>query len=468
MAIAALSIDEIIERSPISTLQRRLIILSISLALLDGFDSLIIGFLVPALSADWGVSAASLTPVVVSGTVGTIAGAMLLAPIADRLGRRPVILGGAAVFAVFTLLSAVAPNIALLTLFRLLAGVGLGAVPSTLIAYVSEYSPRRIRSTVVAATGSGLLAGGFVGGFAAAFMIPRFGWQSVLLVGGLLPLLPLLLGLRWMPETPQMSAIRGRMDAAARVLSRIDTSFSATDASRIIQKKTSTRGVPVRSLLADNRAATTILVWVLYLSQYVCGYFIFAWLPSLLSDAGAGRSTALAASSMCTLGGLVGGLLLGTQMPKVSSQFRILALNYVVAACAVVATAMAIGASDIGMFAALFVVGFGTFGTILCVNAIIANLYPAEIRSTGLGWAQGFGRIGSVVGPSIGGLLLATQFSTQTIFQLALVPVLVCALALVGLGVIARRDAQSRAGREARLEGDQHAEMSMTESDTPR
>lgn len=429
------SVHDVIDRAPVSRLQRRALIVGILFAVIDGFDSLIIGFLVPAIGNDWGVKPASLTSVIVAGTVGTIVGTMLIAPIADRVGRRPVILAGATFFAVFTLLAALATTAGQLTLLRFLAGIGLGAVPATLISYISEYAPRRLRATLVTIAGSGLAAGGFIGGFVAAFFIPRFGWESVLLVGGVLPFLPIALGLRWMPETPQMSVIRRKPETAARVLTQIDSTFTVADTPLGAPDEKSARGVPVKSLLSEKRAPMTVLLWVLYLALYLTSFFIFAWLPSVLATAGIASTAALMATSVTTLGGMIGGIALGAWIDRSASRFRVLAITYTIGACAVAATAMTIGNSVVAMFLTLFMVGFGTIGSGICVNAVTVSLYPAQLRSTGLGWAQGFGRIGSVLGPMIGGLLLGAHLSAQTIFQLSVIPVLVCAAAIGAVGL---------------------------------
>lgn len=432
------SVQDVIDRAPISRLQRRALIVGILFALIDGFDSLIIGFLVPAIGKDWGVAPAGLTSVIVAGTVGTIVGTMLIAPVADRIGRRPVILAGAAFFAVFTLLAALASTAEQLTLLRFLAGIGLGAVPATLITYISEYAPGRLRATLVTIAGSGLAAGGFIGGFVAAFLIPRFGWESVLLFGGILPFLPIALGLRWMPETPQMSVIRGNLETATGRLAEIDSSFTIADGGLTVPDEKSTRGVPVKSLLSDKRAPMTVLVWVLYLALYLTSFFIFAWLPSVLATAGIGSTAALMATSVTTLGGMIGGIALGAWIDRSAARFRVLAITYTIGACAVAATAVTTGSSMVAMFITLFIVGFGTIGSGICVNAVTVSLYPAEMRSTGLGWAQGFGRIGSVLGPMIGGLLLGAHLSAQTIFQLSVIPVLVCAIAIGAVGLTRR------------------------------
>jgi AAHS family 4-hydroxybenzoate transporter-like MFS transporter len=408
-------------------------------AVVDGFDSLVIGFVIPAVSRDWGVTPASLTGVTLAGLIGVIIGTMVLSPLADRIGRRPMILMGATVFAVFTLLAATATGMTSLGAYRFLAGIGLGVVPPAILTSVAEFAPRRIRATLVTVVGSGLASGGFVGGFLAGFLIPHWGWESVLVVGGALPLVFIVLALRWLPETPQFLASRADDRRAARVLSRIVPTYAPEAEPTFRREETVSAGVPVRSLLTEKRAVMTVVIWVLYLGQFITSFFIFSWLPSVLTSSGVGETAALIATSVCTLGGMIGGVLLGIRSDKASSRFNVLAISYTVGAAAVAVTAVTTGVSELAMFLALFVVGFGTIGTGICVNSLTASLYPPDIRSTGLGWAYGFGRVGALIGPAVGGLLLAMQLTAESIFLFSIVPVMLCAAAVVTLSLVVRR-----------------------------
>ncbi|MFE3572642.1 MFS transporter, partial [Bacillus subtilis] len=209
----------------------------LAFGVVDGFDSLIIGFVVPAIAREWKVSVASLTPVTLAAVIGTIFGAMLLAPFADRFGRRPIILVGALIFGVFTLAAAVAPNLEALVVLRFIAGLGLGAVPATLIAYGTETAPTRLRGTFVTVIGAGLAAGGFFGGFAAGFMIPGLGWRSVFILGGTVPLLLIALALRLLPETVQFSAVSGRREQVVRGLAQIDPTIVVDDGASFVLRR---------------------------------------------------------------------------------------------------------------------------------------------------------------------------------------------------------------------------------------
>jgi AAHS family 4-hydroxybenzoate transporter-like MFS transporter len=181
----------------------------------------------------------------------------------------------------------------------------------------------------------------------------------------------------------------------------------------------------------------TVVLWVLYLCQFIGSFFIFSWLPSVLTNAGVTESTALFATSICTLGGMIGGVLLGITVDRVQARYRVLTASYVIGALAVVVSAFSAGLAP-ALFVALFVAGFGVIGTGVCMNSVGAGLYPPSIRTTAIGWFNGFGRVGSVIGPAIGGLLLAMNLSSQNIFVLAAVPAVVCALSVALLQRAAR------------------------------
>lgn len=435
-------VQELINRSQVSPMQRRALIICIVFAIIDGFDALIIGFVVPALADDWGRSAASLTPVTLAGLIGTIIGTLLIAPLADRFGRRPVILAGTAVFAVLTLAAAAAPNVAVLLVLRFIAGLGLGAVPAVLLAYGSEIAPQRMRATIITVVGSGLAAGGFIGGFVASFLIPAFGWRSVFIAGGVLPLLAMIAALRWLPESPQYLVTQGRhREAAPQVAQIADVDKYAPETVFTVGAGGDEGKVHVRELFEEGRGRKTVVLWVLYLAGFMTTFFIFSWLPSVLTEAGIGDTAALIATSVCTLGGMIGGVVLGRMVDRTGARFKVVAISYLVGAIAVATTAVATGSSLVILFIALFVVGSCTIGTGICVNSLTTALYPARVRSTGVGWAYGFGRLGSVVGPAIGGVLLALHASASTIFLLIMVPIAVCLIAVVTLAAMSRRAA---------------------------
>jgi len=444
-------VQQLIDGARVSVMQKKALALCLAFGIVDGFDSLIIGFVVPSISREWGRSVASLTPVTLAAVIGTIFGAMLLAPLADRVGRRPVILVGAGVFGVFTLLAAAAPNVEILVVLRFIAGLGLGAVPATLIAYGTEMAPTRLRGTLVTVIGAGLAAGGFFGGFAAGFMIPALGWRSVFVLGGVAPLVLLVIALKMLPETVQFLAAKGKRQQVLDGIAAIDSeAVVGSEASFVLPEGVAEKS-QFRSLFDHGRGRMTIVLWVLYLCQFIGSFFIFSWLPSVLINAGVDETAALLATSACTLGGMIGGVILGMTVDRVATKFRILASSYIVGAVAIVVSAYSTSVVP-ALFVALFVAGFGVIGTGVCMNPVAASLYPARIRSTAIGWFTGFGRVGSVLGPALGGMFLALSFSSKSIFMLSVVPAVVCAVCVVALSIATRTVRQEPEPRGALVE----------------
>lgn len=437
-ATSQVDVQMVIDRSAVSGTQKKALAVCLAFAIVDGFDSLITGFVVPAISRDWDVSVASLTPVTLAAVIGTIFGAMFVAPRADRLGRRPIIIGGAALFGIFTLAAAVAPNLETLAVLRFIAGVGLGAVPATLIAYGTEMAPTRLRGTLVAVIGAGLASGGFVGGFAAGFLIPVFGWRSLFVIGGVLPLLVLLVAARYLPETVQFSAQSGKRDQLVQVLTKIDPTIHIDDEEFVGVERKDAKSSNFRALFTNRRGQMTTVLWVLFLCQYMGSFFIFSWLPSVLTKAGVGDTAALFATSTCTLGGLIGGVILGVTIDRVNVRFQILAVTYAVGAVSIIVTALTTGL-PLALFISLFITGFGVIGTGVCMNAVASGLYPSRIRTTAVGWFLGFGRVGSVIGPALGGLLLAMSMSSKSIFLFSAAPAAICSVCVVLLAISSRK-----------------------------
>lgn len=437
-AIPPIDVQEIIDRASVSRTQKKALILCLAFGIVDGFDSLITGFVVPAIARDWDVSVASLTPVALAAVFGTIFGATILAPRADRFGRRPVVFGGAALFGVFTVAAAFAPNMETLVVLRFVAGLGLGAVPATLIAYGTEMAPSRLRGTVVTVIGAGLAAGGFFGGFAAGFLIPAFGWRSLFIVGGIAPLLLILVAIRYLPETAQFSALAGNRETVVGLLKKIDPSVEIKDDAPLALREKEVHRSNLRALFDSGRGQMTVVLWVLFLFQFLGSFFIFSWLPSVLTNAGVDETAALLATSACTLGGMIGGVLLGMTIDRVASRFRVLACSYSIGAVAVIASAFSTAALP-ALFVALFVTGFGMIGTGVCMNAVGASLYPSKIRTTAIGWFSGWGRVGSVLGPAIGGLLLGLGLSSKSIFLFSAAPAAICAICVVLLSIASRK-----------------------------
>lgn len=428
-----LDAQHIIDNAPLSFVQRRAIAMIMAVSFFDGFDALIMAITAPSIAEEWGTTTASLTPAIVASLLGMIVGAVLLAPRADHYGRRPLLIAGVAIFGAMTLCAVTAQSIEQIIPLRFLAGIGLGAVIPNSYAYGAEYAPKRIRATVVTIVGASSAAGGFLGGLLASAVMPSLGWRSVFLIGGLFPLLLIPALLRWLPETVQFLTLRGKHDQARSILRSVDAravgSFAAPLTVPLSREGTKPS---MKSLFTRHLAPVTLLLCVVFFSAVLLILFLMSWIPSVLKDAGFSTGQAVFASSICNLGAMVGGVALGARIDRSKSPYRVLSLAFLVAGIAIVVTALSLG-SLVVLMISLFVVGACAIGTQMCVNAVATEVYPAWLRATGMGFLSAVGRVGSVVGPSIGGALLAAQLPARTIFLLAVIPAIVAA---VGMGVV--------------------------------
>ncbi|QYB00389.1 MFS transporter (plasmid) [Rhodococcus sp. USK10] len=402
--------------------------LCLAIALLDGFDALTMGYVVPSIAEDWGISAGLLTPVLTAGPLGMMFSTVTLGSVADRRGRRIVIISGVAAFGVFTGALSFAPNVETLSILRFLAGVGLGAVLPSLIALTAEYTPIRRKSMVTTAVaGAGIGAGGFIGGILSSFLIPAFGWQSFFAVGGLAPLLLVPLLVKFLPESLAFLAAQQRESQVRSILAKISPSYTNAELRMPAVERIEKR--PLRHLFTTNRAMLTILLWTGYFCQYVMLFVLTGWMPTLLSDAGMGSSASIWATSLLTLGNMLGALYLGAVIDRRKQDFRFVALGFPVGALTILALVFSLPTTAL-VIPLAFVLGFSALATAPGLTALAVQLYPTPARATGLAWGLAAGRAGSLLGPLAVGILIQLNFESSTIFALGIVPAILAAIAV--------------------------------------
>ena len=432
-AAAAERVDvaDFIDRRPVGRFQVQIVCMCAAVLFADGFDTQAIGYVAPELSRQWHIPRPALGPVLSAGLFGLMFGALLFSPIADRIGRKRLLLLSTAWFAVGTLATVLAQDTTELIAIRFLTGLGLGGAMPNAVALAAEYSPHRRRATLVMLAFCGFSVGAAVGGWLAAALIPQFGWQSVFVAGGLLPLLLVPVLALGLPESIRFLVLRRDQDVSvASLLRRIDPGAQvSTDAGFALSEETPS-GVPVAELFASGRLLPTLLIWVVFFMSLLDLYFLSNWLPTLMADLGASVSTAALIGSMLQVGGFVAVLALGGVMDRFS--FAGLALTYGAAAVAIAIvgrTSHSVQAAT----AAIFVAGFCIVGAQTAANALVAAFYPTALRSTGVGWALGVGRIGSIVGPLLGGVLLAWKWGPPELFLVAALPAAIATAAAAGL-----------------------------------
>ncbi|WP_434630147.1 MFS transporter [Chromobacterium sp. CV08] len=403
-----------LDERPLGGFQYRLLALCGLCMILDGFDVQAMGYVAPALLEDWGIAKSALGPVFSAGLFGLLLGALLFGALADRVGRRPILLVCTLGFSAGMLATAAAQTLPQLIALRFLTGLGLGGIMPNAMALAGEYSPARRRASLMMMISCGFTAGALLGGLLAAWLIPAHGWRAVFVVGGVAPLLLWLPMLSGLPESARFLLLRGRPAQALFWLRRMEPALPADCRPWLAESLPSQS--PVAALFGDGLARRTLLLWLLSFLNLIVLYFLSNWMPSLLRAQGLQMRDALLAGSMLQLGGVAGTLSFGYWIDRVG--FRNVLLASFLSAALGLWVLGRINGEALWLYVLLFCVGFFIIGGQPAVNALAASAYPTGLRATGVGWSLGVGRVGSVLGPWLGGVLIGLAWSQSALFAL--------------------------------------------------
>jgi len=439
----ALDVKHLLDHARVRALHYQVFGLCALCMVMDGFDVQSLGYVAPAIIQDWQIAPSLLGPVFGASNLGVLVGQLTFTVVADKIGRRPVIIAGTVLFGLLTLVTGFANSISQLLVMRFAAGAALGSIIPNATALVSEFTPATHRVALVTYTGIGFTAGAAAGGFVAAWLIPAFGWRSVLYVGGIVPLIAAAAMGAWLPESLQLLVARRRkLDVVRNWLRRIDPQTAISDSTPLILDEENRAGLPVVHLLRDRRGVATVLLWIVNFMNLFTVYSLANWLPTVMRSSGYTTSTAVLVATMLQVGGIVAPLLMAKGVVR-SGFIPVLATTFAIASIAIASIGQP-GLSVMTLILAVFVSGACVVGAQPILNALAATYYPTYLRSTGLGWSLGIGRAGSIVGPVLAGELLALHWSTRNIVLTLAVPMLINLAVALLLGIALR--ARSTAG----------------------
>jgi MFS transporter, AAHS family, 4-hydroxybenzoate transporter len=425
-----INVTRLIDEGPISRFQVIAIILCALVAFLDGVDSQSIAVAAPIIADELKLARAAFGPIFSAGLLGAMIGALSFGPLGDRFGRKQVLIAATLIFGVFTLATPLARSYEQLLAVRFAAGIGLGGATPCFIALASEYAPSRRRAMIASLIWAAFPLGGSVGGFANSYILANFGWQTIFLIGGILPIAVAAALAVWLPESLAYLTSGGRDAARAGAVVRRLRPDVPADA-RFVSDEARMEGVPLKNLFADGFAVRTVLLWIPFFMAFGTLAMAVVWTPLLLRDNGISPAQASIVLGVHGIGALIGMAVAGRLMERLGVAMTLVPslvlgavatamLSYAATSVATMSTAMFL----IGLF-----VGLGASGSI----ALAALIYPAAIRSSGVGWAMGMGRFGQVLAPLFAGAVLALGWSNADLFMVIALAPLIAAAALLAL-----------------------------------
>jgi AAHS family 4-hydroxybenzoate transporter-like MFS transporter len=418
-----IDLEALIDERKLGRFQIFVALLCAAALLVDGFDTMAIGYVAPALIKAWGIDRAAMTPAFVAGQVGLMLGSMIIGPLADRFGRRPVMIFSCAAFGLLSLATMRVTSVGELAALRFLIGFGLGGGMPNALALTSEYMPSRVRVTATMIMFCGFSIGAALGGWAVAGLIARHGWQVVFLIGGVIPLALAVVLALLLPESLRYLAATGKHPqrltrSVRRIAPEVDPEGRATF---VVAEKQAT-GLIVRELFTEGRTRMTLLLWTITFMVLLALNLLGSWLPVMLHDSGLPLETAAGVTIGYQVGGACGNLLLGRFVDRYAP-FLVLVVTFVVASVGIVC--LGVAGTNVALLAVLiFVAGFCVIGGVSASDALVATCYPTGMRVTGLGWAIGVGRFGAVLGPTLGGFALKMGASSMSFFAIGALPML--------------------------------------------
>ena len=400
-------IGRVLDEGTFTGFQKMVVILAALSIVMDGFDGQLIGFAIPSLIKEWGVTRNAFAPAVAAGLVGMGLGSAFAGLFADRFGRRLAIIGSVFVFGIATSLISFSPDITTIAILRFFAGLGIGGALPVSTTITAEFSPARIRTFAVTATIVCVPLGGMLAGLFANLVLPHYGWRGLFLLGGMLPVAFSVLLWFSIPESPRYLARQpARWDELRSLLTRMSRTISAGMRFTDAREQDSQPKAGFGALFTEGRARDTIAIWLAFFMNLLAVYSAFSWLPTMLAGEGLSPSVAANGLTAYNIGGVFGALLCAVVIGRFGSRVPML-----LCCLAAAGTAFALRSLDVSSQTSLLVAGIGLHG--LFVNAVqctmyalCAYIYPTQVRATGTAGALAFGRLGAILSAFAGAIVI--------------------------------------------------------------
>jgi MFS transporter, AAHS family, benzoate transport protein len=426
MTAQTMNVNAVVDKAKFKPFHMTVVLWCLFVVLFDGYDLAINGVVLPLLMQEWGMSAVQAGMLASTALAGMMFGAMLFGMLADKIGRKKVILICVTLFSGFTFLGGFAENPTQFAILRFIAGLGIGGVLPNLVALTSEYAPQKIRSTLVTAMFSGYAMGGIMAALLGAWLTPTVGWQIMFWIAGV-PLLVLPLLMKFLPESLTFLVKQQQNEKAQLILKKLAPEESITPQTELILNEVKVPDASISALFKQGRAGGTLLFWIAFFMCLLMVYALGSWLPKLMMAAGYSLGSSLMFLLALNIGAVIGTAGGGVLADRFHLKPVIISM-LLVGALALVGLGFNSPQPIIYLLVAL--AGAASIGCSILLYSYVAQYYPLAVRSTGLGWASGIGRMGAIVGPIIIGFLLGLALPHKINFLAVAIPAIIAVIAV--------------------------------------
>ncbi len=427
MTHQAVNVNQIIDHAKFTPFHFRVVAWCLLIILFDGYDLAINGVVLPLLMDDWGLSAVQAGMLASTALAGMMFGAMIFGSLADKIGRKKVIMICIVLFSGLTFAGGFASNPTEFGILRFLAGLGIGGVMPNLVALTSEYAPQKMRSTLVTTMFSGYAVGGVMAALLGSWFTPSFGWEIMFFIAGI-PLFLLPVIWKYLPESLTFIVKENKQEEAQKIVRKLAPNVTVKeDTTFELYKVDVPEAANVASLFRRGRATNTLLFWVAFFTCLLTMYALSSWLPKLMMAAGYSMDNSLMFMMIMNVGavvGIVGGGIL-------ADRFHLKpVLMFLGIMGAIVMSLMGFQSNQFLLYILVFLAGAASIGSQMLLYSYVAQFYPLAVRSTGIGWSSAIGRMGAIVGPILIGSLLGMNLPAHFNFIAVGLPVLITAIAV--------------------------------------
>ena len=427
MSTSTVNVNNVVDNAKFTKSHLSIMLWCLILILFDGYDLAINGVALPLLMKDWGLTAVQAGMLASTALAGMMFGAMMFGTLADRIGRKKVIMICVFLFSTFTFAGGFATNPTEFGVLRFIAGLGIGGVLPNLVALTSEYAPKRLRSTLVTTMFSGYAMGGIMAALFGSWFTADHGWQIMFFIAGI-PLLLLPLAWKFLPESLTFLVKVERTAEARQMIQKISPEHSLSSTAKLeLTEVVVPGGTSVKALYKQGRGLSTALFWLCFFMCLLTLYALGSWLPKLMMAAGYSLGSSLTFLLAMNIGAVIGTVGGGILADKFHLKPVIITLCL---AGAVALSLLGFNSPQPVIYLLVAVAGACAIGSQILLYSYVAQYYPLSVRSTGIGWASAVGRTGAIVGPILIGYLLSQELPHQINFMAVGIPVVIAAIAV--------------------------------------